>query len=293
MKKIVALVLSLVMALSLCTVAFAAVKDGDTLYDGTTAGEADTYTYVDKYEAGANNYLPYLEREDGAWYEVATSGAVRMYDKDLKATDLYLGKYIDSAKTEDYRYNYKATVQKAQPWSCTQDQLKAGYVYTDKDGDKHYAVDAKSTDTEIVKLLVDGKIVKAVEYTPVTGQHILYYTGAKMTEVKVGVFQATCAACGKTVLISKDNINGAGYLYENEYEDYNAWHQATGKTASFPINAKLVTGEWYVLDEVKADTNKGGVSSPKTFDAGIAMYVGMSLLSVAGGAVVIGKKKEF
>ena len=33
MKKIVALVLSLVMALSLCTVAFAAVKDGDTLYD--------------------------------------------------------------------------------------------------------------------------------------------------------------------------------------------------------------------------------------------------------------------
>ena len=33
--------------------------------------------------------------------------------------------------------------------------------------------------------------------------------------------------------------------------------------------------------------------SAKTFDAGVAMYVGMSLLSVAGGAVVIGKKKEF
>ena len=41
----------------------------------------------------------------------------------------------------------------------------------------------------------------------------------------------------------------------------------------------------------KAD-NKG-VNSAKTFDAGVAMYVGMSLLSVAGGAVVIGKKKEF
>ena len=37
------------------------------------------------------------------------------------------------------------------------------------------------------------------------------------------------------------------------------------------------------------DTNK----SPKTFDAGIAMYVGMALTSVAGSAVVIGKKKEF
>ena len=39
----------------------------------------------------------------------------------------------------------------------------------------------------------------------------------------------------------------------------------------------------------KTDSNK----SPKTFDAGIAMYVGMALTSVAGSAVVIGKKKEF
>ena len=29
------------------------------------------------------------------------------------------------------------------------------------------------------------------------------------------------------------------------------------------------------------------------FDAGVAMYVGLSLMSVAGSAVVIGKKKEF
>ena len=45
----------------------------------------------------------------------------------------------------------------------------------------------------------------------------------------------------------------------------------------------------------KTDTTKpaDGTSSPKTFDAGIAMYVGMALTSVAGSAVVIGKKKEF
>ena len=46
-------------------------------------------------------------------------------------------------------------------------------------------------------------------------------------------------------------------------------------------------------DGYDIEVTKKGVDSAKTFDAGVAMYVGMSLLSVAGGAVVIGKKKEF
>ena len=44
-------------------------------------------------------------------------------------------------------------------------------------------------------------------------------------------------------------------------------------------------------DTTKTDGKK--VESGKTFDAGIAMYVGLSVLSVTGGALVIGKKKEF
>lgn len=43
-------------------------------------------------------------------------------------------------------------------------------------------------------------------------------------------------------------------------------------------------------DNTKNDGKK--VESGKTFDAGIAMYVGLSVLSVTGGALVIGKKKE-
>ena len=34
------------------------------------------------------------------------------------------------------------------------------------------------------------------------------------------------------------------------------------------------------------------VTSADTFDAGIAMYVGMSVMAAAGSAVVIGKKKD-
>lgn len=43
-------------------------------------------------------------------------------------------------------------------------------------------------------------------------------------------------------------------------------------------------------DTTKTDGKK--VESGKTFDAGIAIYVGLSVLSVTGGALVIGKKKE-
>ena len=64
--------------------------------------------------------------------------------------------------------------------------------------------------------------------------------------------------------------------------------------ASIPADGTaLGIGNWYwpatASTDTKTDTNK----SPKTFDAGIAMYVGMALTSVAGSAVVIGKKKEF
>ena len=44
-------------------------------------------------------------------------------------------------------------------------------------------------------------------------------------------------------------------------------------------------------DNTKNDGKK--VESGKTFDAGIAMYVGLSVLSVTGGALVVGKKKRF
>ena len=55
----------------------------------------------------------------------------------------------------------------------------------------------------------------------------------------------------------------------------------------------LGDGRYYVWGAIgAAGTNGGKVQSAETFDAGIAMYVGMSVMAAAGSAVVIGKKKD-
>ena len=67
-------------------------------------------------------------------------------------------------------------------------------------------------------------------------------------------------------------------------------------TMEFTLDAaewKALPGTKRPSSNVTSGTATENKPSPKTFDAGIAMYVGMALTSVAGSAVVIGKKKEF
>lgn len=64
----------------------------------------------------------------------------------------------------------------------------------------------------------------------------------------------------------------------------------TGKKTTGGGNGGSGNGGSTTTDTTKTDGKK--VESGKTFDAGIAMYVGLSVLSVTGGALVIGKKKE-
>ena len=67
-------------------------------------------------------------------------------------------------------------------------------------------------------------------------------------------------------------------------------------TMDFTLDAaewKALPGTRRPSSNVTSGTATENKPSPKTFDAGIAMYVGMALTSVAGSAVVIGKKKEF
>ena len=295
MKKIVALVLSLVMALSLCTVAFA-YDNGDEFYDAMTDGSAKKYTYVSKeYKADgttASNHVPYLVGPSGAWFKIATSGTV-LY-KDGKATDLYLGDQIKEGEDGGLFYNYQAKTVAEAKWSCTTDAHKEGYTYTDENGATKYAV---KKDGGSVKLLVDGKVITASTDAKdtgfVTGRHILYADKSTGKEVGVGIYEATCAACGKTIKFQTTKVTTGNYLYQDMTMDTDQWLKDSGVTAAKPAGKVWISGGVYIIGESKTDNNVKPVPSAKTFDAGVAMYVGMSLLSVAGGAVVIGKKKEF
>lgn len=87
---------------------------------------------------------------------------------------------------------------------------------------------------------------------------------------------------GKNYKVVK--CDGCGYVTRVEVKN-----NTTGTTTGTNPNAK---NPYEKNDTTKKDDGKK-VESGKTFDAGIALYVGLSVLSVTGGALVIGKKKEF
>ena len=296
MKKIVALVLSLVMALSLATVAFAAgPKDGDKFYANQNDG-CTVYTYHEattyKATGTESNVVAYFEGSDGSFYLVGDKNGTEIWVDGTTKADITLGD-----KIEAYGANYMYTAKKvdATKWDCKTTKHDAGYEYVSADGNTYYAKDAQKGDTGAWKALVDGKIIYVKDQSPaagIPGQHVLFVPKAGMKSVDVGVYEAYCVACKKTLKVSQQNINGAGYLYEDDINIQDLLD--AGVKVAIPSGYVALTGDWYVVgDNTNTTPSKDGVNSAKTFDAGVAMYVGMSLLSVAGGAVVIGKKKEF
>lgn len=290
MKKIVALVLSLVMALSLATVAFAAVKDQDVFYDKQTAGEAHEYTYyaATSYKAGADNKLAYLvDNATKKCYFVGDKTGTTLYAAGGEVAEITLGD--EFTDWDDVTYQATAEAVKASDWSCTSDKYDAGYKLVWSDGKTYYAEDAEDNEAGY-NVLVNGEIKHVKDQKVMKGQHILCVPTSGEKEVGVGVYEGYCAACKETIKYAKTKVNGAGALYTNDTEFAKTLLEKGD--VSVKVGYKVYEGSWYLVG--KTDTKPAdGVTSAKTFDAGVAMYVGMSLLSVAGGAVVIGKKKEF
>ena len=276
MKKIIATVLAMVMALALCTTAFAATGDTVEGYlKGTNVGASavkTTLTYTGNTDPKTTDgktvagvYAHYTETTYGDFIVVnslADATAVLYSDEACKNVIMYLGQVEVVSYFTGKVYNDFADVCGKFDKPASYDATKTYYTYEDN-GTTKLAVAAGSSETADKLLTVDGKVVRVVTLAATKVQHTAVPT------VKDGKITGyTCSKC-KAVAVEAPNY------------------------ASIPAGADTtnLTGNWYWTTSTTPSTDKN--TSPKTFDAGIAMYVGMALTSVAGSAVVIGKKKEF
>ena len=316
MKKIVALVLSLVMALSLCTVAFAAGYDLEV----TLKGQHEKYDDLKFVEQKDDVLAHYEGKTHGGWFVETTDDDIYDNDQNVIVTYQKDGKAVYLLKVEqnDPKVNaLKANkVAEHKYVGCGDENDKAPKdCYKDVKNDKYWVKLGDNDEHTGIYVTVDGKYDNVVEVRAAT------VFGAPDYDKTAEVVPA-----GHLMVLVKKNIeyktstDGKIVKDVNEYKCYfcNRTFYGSNYQYSTPETADVYSSEYakqlvnagfvnvadgVILGDVayywttdkdngtKAD-NKG-VNSAKTFDAGVAMYVGMSLLSVAGGAVVIGKKKEF
>ena len=286
MKKIIATVLAMVMALALCTVAFAATTytaydadgkklcedvtyefiDGKTVKKGTNVSTVDVYhTHSATIGGLEDEYFVKADKSDYT-YKLTADGKADLYL--LRINQTSAGKYYASATK--YTNIGDGCGQLDAPKSGTYYEA----TYTDTNGDKQVEY-YKASETYGMYLLVDGKLV-TVSTAALTKEGHSWKAATYDADDNVTTYK--CKDCGTvaTVYKTKDAAAASGAAVYSDTE-------ITGKWLAWTDGSTVTPGT--------KDDNKG--TSPKTFDAGIAMYVGMALTSVAGSAVVIGKKKEF
>ena len=291
MKKIIATVLAMVMALALCTIAFAAdtkVEGYMKKTDGTAVETAKTTlvftaakdpTVKDGKTTAKGNvaYYSVSDQPDLKYVTVATlaDADVVLYN-DIKTTTVGNESKTEGTDVIMYLakmdpYYYVGTVYTSFADACGHFAKPTNYsssdTYYTAEQDGYTRLYVSSDDVYAGSLMVSGKLVNVRLLNDTQVAHVAVPT---VTDGKVTGY--TCSKC-KLAAVKAANVD------------------------SIPSGAQVVTGTLYYFPAAgndagtKTDDNKG--TSPKTFDAGIAMYVGMALTSVAGSAVVIGKKKEF
>lgn len=274
MKKIVALVLSLALVLALGTVAFATA--GDTYYTKTTEKNPATasdvvLTYHKAAEPTVNKDGEQTEQGNIAYYSLSSNEKAYVAVDSLAKADLVV--YSDEAMKNVVLYL---------------DEVKDptffdAKVYTNF-GDKCGQFDYAGYDKDVTYYIVNGKDLYAGSKT---GEESLRVAGKLVT---VNPLNVVIKLEGHAAVPVLEGAKVVGYKCANcglaavEAPNY----------ASIPEkNGGIIAGNWYWPAAAAAAATTTGVTSAKTFDAGVAMYAGLALMSVAGSAVVIGKKKEF
>ena len=301
MKKIIATVLAMVMALALCTTAFAAsttyvaetvggtpvvsLADGQTLsLEKFATGNADAKTFdtyklwVTTTKTGAK-----VEAKDSSGKELGqlwitvSSACDYVFVNGTSVT--YLVKAVDNKTWDDTAK--LMTVEKA----ASAEKATCGSFWSTTGGTA-VSYDSKAYDaakTGDTLLNIDGKAAWITKGT----------TAANVTEKK------------HAYVADKATVNGDETVTKVYCDNCKASFEfvvgsVTDATLKFGAGNFTETSLTVGTDKVFVKTGSatpagttGTTTSPKTFDAGIAMYVGMALTSVAGSAVVIGKKKEF
>ena len=287
MKKIIATVLAMVMALALCTTAFAASKY--VLYD---EDKKSTDIMVTKTDASSKNkttlYYTYVDENDATHYLVPADksnydGYVEgNYVKEVNADKETIDNFISYADGKLVKMTAKSGEKVER--NCTTSVFDTD-VYFDKDNAAFVKVE---DGTGTYNMLYNGVILSVDDVTDeiAEGSH-LWIKGDKVDD---GIYNVKCASCGATA-VAYETLKLAGTKTVVKYDQ--AKGIATANDMEKNWEGDLLDSDWYVTTSASTDTKTDGNKSPKTFDAGIAMYVGMALTSVAGSAVVIGKKKEF
>ena len=287
MKKIIATVLAMVMALALCTTAFAASKY--VLYD---EDKKSTDIMVTKTDASSKNkttlYYTYVDEDDATHYLVPADksnydGYVEgNYVKEVNADEDTIDDFISYADGKLVKMTAKSGEKVER--NCTTSVFDTD-VYFDKDNAAFVKVE---DGTGTYNMLYNGVILSVDDVTDeiAEGSH-LWIKGDKVDD---GIYNVKCASCGATA-VAYETLKLAGTKTVVKYDQ--AKGIATANDMEKNWEGDLLDSDWYVTTSASTDTKTDGNKSPKTFDAGIAMYVGMALTSVSGSAVVIGKKKEF
>lgn len=277
MKKIIATVLAMVMAMALCVTAFAVnYTDGYYFADGK-------WNKIDLTKVTVSYTNPSETKTDGK----VTSAKIGYYT--LKNTDGSEVVLVEADKDDatyqikadsTVKYLVKSNGHHAESYTLTGTKLTSsekcgqvkfqGEMYTA--GGKYYVPGTGAW------MLVDGQVIAVAETTVTVNPHHFEIKTKAIDAKGVVTGTAKCKDCDQTATL-------------------------TNKLSVIPVGAKSMAADdiegagagtylyWTEKGAAAGTTTTNG--SPKTFDAGIAMYAGMALMSVAGSAVVIGKKKEF